>query len=448
MKLYEYGAAGLPVVASFTPELRRREEKFIHLFSSHEGAVECLRNVLASSNDRQSNSESCEKHSWTAKAASLVDFIKNTPHPKSASRPLRRSGGSGDFPPILFNGRFLDQEMTGVQRYAHGMLAGLSPHLRVVRPKVALSPVYGHLWEQFILPRQCGRSLLWSPGNTGPLTYTNQVVTVHDASTLDYPKWFTGKFATWYHFLLPRLARRVRKIITVSEFSKERLIAHCSIPPSNVAVIHNAIDARFQPASAEAITEFRKRRHQERPYCLYLGSLEPRKNVAMLLETWRKLGLRDCDLVLAGAAGHVFRERGFTDLPASARLFGRIADEELPPLLSAAKCFIFPSLYEGFGFPPLEAMACGCPVICSNATSLPEVCGLEFNPADPHSTGAVLYFNPTDGEQLAERIRSMMGMAPESVERMRLNGIAQAARFNWDRCASQTWAVLKELMIA
>jgi glycosyltransferase involved in cell wall biosynthesis len=93
-------------------------------------------------------------------------------------------------------------------------------------------------------------------------------------------------------------------------------------------------------------------------------------------------------------------------------------------------------------------MACGCPVICSNTTSLPEVCGPAFDPADPASTGAVLYFNPTDQEELADRIRSVMAMVPETARRMSLNGIARAGQFNWDRCASQTWAALNELALS
>ena len=231
-------------------------------------------------------------------------------YPSSPVVPLPTSSVPDDFLPISFNGRFLDQEMTGVQRYAHGMLASLGPRLRVIRPKTPLGPARGHLWEQLVLPRLSGQSLLWSPGNTGPLQTENQIVTVHDASTLDHPEWFSGKFARWYRFLLPRLARRVRKIITVSEFSKERLAATCSIPAHKIAVVPNAVDARFQPASTEAMAALCHRHQLERPYCLYVGSLEPRKNVSILLKAWARLSLKDCDLVLAGTAGHVLsRER-------------------------------------------------------------------------------------------------------------------------------------------
>jgi glycosyltransferase involved in cell wall biosynthesis len=343
------------------------------------------------------------------------------------------------------NGRFLSQELTGVQRYAHELLARLGHDLQVIRPEAALSPVRGHAWEQFVLPRLCRGKLLWSPGNTGPLMHSNQVVTLHDASTLDHPEWFSGKFARWYRFLLPRLARRVRKVITVSEFSKRELVRLCGIPEAKVVAIHNGISPRFQPATDEETAALRQRHGLERPFFLYLGSLEPRKNVSVLLDAWKKLAPRDSELVLAGAASHVFRERGFAELPPATRLLGRVDDAELPALLSAARCFVFPALYEGFGFPPLEAMACGTPVVTSNATSLPEVCGAPFDPADAASTGAALYFNPTDVTGLAAQLENVMALSPENAQRLSVNGRAQAARFTWESCAEQTAAVLREL---
>jgi len=348
-------------------------------------------------------------------------------------------------PSICLNGRFLSQELTGVQRYAHELLARLGPELRVVRPAGALSPVRGHLWEQFVLPRACGRALLWSPGNTGPLAHRRQVVTIHDASTLDHPEWFSGKFARWYRFLLPRLARRARKVITVSEFSRRELVRLCGVPDDRVVAIHNGISPRFAPAAEDEKKAFRQRHGLERPFCLYLGSLEPRKNVSVLLEAWKNLAPQETELVLAGAASHVFRERGFSTLPPGARLLGRVDDAELPALLSAAWGFVFPALYEGFGFPPLEAMACGTPVVCSNTTSLPEVCGAAFDPADPASTGAVFYFNPTDPAELAAQLERLLDLPADAARRLSANGRAQAAKFTWETCAARTSALLKEL---
>jgi glycosyltransferase involved in cell wall biosynthesis len=343
---------------------------------------------------------------------------------------------------ICLNGRFFGQELTGVQRYARELSSRLESDLRVVQPATSLSPVRGHLWEQFVLPRLCRGELLWSPGNSGPLSYRNQVVTIHDASALDHPEWFSGKFARWYRFLLPRLARRVRKVITVSEFSRRELVRLCAIPESKVVAIPNGIGPRFQPASQEAKAALRRRYQLERPFFLYLGSLEPRKNVATLLRAWGLVAPQDSELVLAGAASHLFRDRGFSELPPGARLLGRIDDEELPALLSAARCFVFPALYEGFGFPPLEAMACGTPVICSNTTSLPEVCGPAF---DADSTGAALYFDPLDVSALAAQLSRVMEMKPEVVQRLAVLGRTRAGQFTWERCASQTAAVFKEL---
>jgi glycosyltransferase involved in cell wall biosynthesis len=445
MKLYEYGAAGLPVLARKTPELARRGEKFVHLFDSREQAVVLLASLLKNPPERPAIVKSCEKHSWTRKAAALADFICDAPGGvrRRTTTSSRHDGNA--VVSVAFNGRFLDQEMTGVQRYSRGMLDRLSPQLRCLRPPTPLGPVRGHLWEQTMLARQCRNSLLWSPGNTGPLAHANQVVTVHDASSLEHPEWFAGQFAAWYRFLIPRLARRVRQIITVSDFSRERLAEACSISPEKISVVYNAIDERFAPAAPETVKALRERHQLERPYVLYVGSLEPRKNLATLLEAWGRLGLEDYELVIVGTPGHVFRQRGFSSLPARARLFGRAAEDELPALFSGAKCFVFPSLYEGFGFPPLEAMACGCPVLCSNTTSLPEVCGPAFEPSDACSGGGVLYFDPTQAEEIAARIRQVVEFDSETTGRLVRNGRARAREFTWDRCVSQTWAILSRL---
>jgi glycosyltransferase involved in cell wall biosynthesis len=343
--------------------------------------------------------------------------------------------------PIVLNARFLQQEVTGVQRYGREMLARLGGLVEAIGPDDHLSAVGGHLWEQFSLPARCRGRILWSPGNTGPLSLRAQVVTIHDAATLDHPEWFSRKFALWYRFLLPRLARRVRQVITVSEFSRQRLVELCQVAPERIAVVPNGIDARFRPMPEEEAALFRRRHGLERPYLLYVGSLEPRKNVARLLEAWTQAGWREGELVLAGAAGNVFRHRGFTALPAGVRLWGRVAEEDLTGLLGAAAGFVFPSLYEGFGFPPLEAMACGCPALVSNTASLPEICGPAFDPAT--GAGSALYVDPLSVEAIATGLRQLIGLAPADRKRLGENGRAQAAQFTWARSADMTRQILE-----
>ena len=280
--------------------------------------------------------------------------------------------------PCLINLRCLGHRVTGVQRYVLGLLPHLQDRLATVRPVSGSQGIRGHLWEQFVLPRKARGQLLWNPANTGPLSVERQVVTVHDAATLDHPEWFEGKFARWYRFMLPRLMKKARKVITVSEFSRQRLIEAAGLPESAVVAIPNGVEDRMQPVDAPGLSEYLQRRALQKPYLLCVASLEPRKNLRRLFAAWERCRPDGIELVVAGAAGNVFRSQGFEQPAAGTRLLGRVDDTELPFLYSGATAFVFPSVYEGFGLPPLEAMACGCPVLASSAASLPEVCGAEF----------------------------------------------------------------------
>ncbi len=347
-------------------------------------------------------------------------------------------------PSCFVNLRCLNQRLTGVQRYVLGLLPHLEDRLIPVQPSDGVQGIRGHGWEQFILPGQVRGKLLWSPANTGPLSVERQVVTVHDAATLDHPEWFEGKFARWYRFMLPRLMRKVRRVITVSEFSRRRLIERAGLPEDQVVAIHNGVDERLRPAAVADVTNFLRRKGLTKPYFLCVASLEPRKNLRRLFTAWERCRLDGLELVVAGASGNVFRDQGFEQPPPGTRLLGHVVEEELACLYSGARAFIFPSVYEGFGLPPLEAMACGCPVLTSHAASLPEVCGPEFRIARTDSPGAVLSFEPQDPESIADGIVRMLRLTEAQRRRMTANGLQRAAQFSWRQSAEKTWQVLTE----
>ncbi|MHB1282735.1 MAG: glycosyltransferase family 4 protein [Sulfuriferula sp.] len=338
---------------------------------------------------------------------------------------------------LVVNTRILQSHTTGVQRYLLELLARM-PELQQIAPARVLAGMRGHAWEQLRLPALCRGNLLWSPSNTGPLAVRNQVVTIHDVVPLDHPEWLNPRFAAWYRFLTPRLARRVRHVIVDSDFTRQRLIAHSRIDPSRITVVHCGVDARFQPqvpgtiAAARAALQMPAGR-----YVLSVGSLEPRKNLGRLLLAWEHLLPTmppDVWLVLAGAKGKTLV---FADVPALQRLpervflSGYVPDELLPAMYAGAMAFVYPSVYEGFGLPPLEAMACGTPVIVGNRTSLPDVVG---------DAGVVV--DPTNNDAIAAGLSALIeteslraGLIPK--------GLARAAQFSWDATAQKTRDVLQ-----
>jgi glycosyltransferase involved in cell wall biosynthesis len=338
---------------------------------------------------------------------------------------------------IAVNARFYSHRITGMQRYAIELSNRFSGRVDLIRPNRSMQGIKGHVWEQTYLPFVSGRRLLWSPNNTGPVTVQRQICTMHDLIPLDHPEWFNPRFSTWYRWLLPRLARRVSFIIAISEFTRVRVLELLRVSPERVAVVPNGVDPRFQPQAVEAVAGAREAlKLPDKPYVLCLGSLEPRKNLSTLLKAWAILQARfrgDVQLVVAGASANpsVFA-RSERCLHADNVFFaGYVPDEALPALYSGALGMVYPSLYEGFGLPPLEAMACGCPVITSETTSLPEVVG-----------DAALLIDPLDPESIAEAIRRVVEDA-ELREAMRAGGLRQASRFSWDRCAHSTWKILE-----
>lgn len=339
---------------------------------------------------------------------------------------------------IICNTRILNTSLTGVQRVTVELLKRM-PEVREVKPEKRLPGPVGHLWEQAVLPVKVGRGTLWSPSNTGPLAVKRQVVTVHDLATLECPEGYSRGFRAYYNGLFPYLLPRVPGIISVSEYTKERIIHHYKIPAERIHVTPLGIDHdRFMPPTLADVDAVKAKLGLPERYVLFLGALSGRKNVKSLIEAWGKIQDsvgKDTGLVIAGAAGaaHVFDGQAMPVLPPRTVLTGRIDDNDLSALLGGATVFVMPSVYEGFGLPPLEAMACGTPCLVSDRTSLPEVVG-----------DAALLTDPTDIDDMAEKLHGLLGDAGLR-KTLAAAGLKRAKLFTWDACAQQTLSILKSV---
>lgn len=339
---------------------------------------------------------------------------------------------------IIVNTRILDNPITGVQRYTLELLAHFQQRVNMIKPAHPLMGIRGHFWEQCVLPQKVGTHLLWSPSNTGPLAVRRQVVTIHDVVPLDHPEWLNYKFAAWYRFLTPRLMQKVTQVITVSNFSRFRILSHVNIPEEKVITIYIGADRKFKPINKDvALATIKELQLPSDHYFLTVGSLEPRKNLGRLLRAWEMVLPRlpkEMFLVLAGAPGkkQVFGELALDKLPPRVHFTGHVRDDLLPSLYAGATAFAYVSLYEGFGLPPLEAMACGTPVLTSNVTSIPEVVG-----------DAALMVDPYDVEAIADGLQRLVEDTTLRQE-LRQKGLERAKLFSWEKTARETWKVLEE----
>lgn len=302
------------------------------------------------------------------------------------------------------------------------------------------------LWEQCFQPlslRARDADLVHCPMHVVPfLSGRRKVVTVHDLAFMAFP----SVHKRWNRLYLTLFTRwsltQAQGIIAVSESTRLELSRLLRVPASRVTVVHNGVDSRFRPVqSSEALQTFRDRLGLPARFILFLGTLEPRKNVSTLVRAFAmaRANLPEgVKLVLAGGKGWgyegVFQVVEELGLEADVLFPGFVPDVDLPLLYSAAEVFAYPSLYEGFGLPPLEAMACGTPVVVSNASSLPEVVG-----------DAGLLVDPQDPEALA---RSMVKVVDDPGLRADLTkrGIERAGLFSWQKTAVETIAVYREAM--
>ena len=329
---------------------------------------------------------------------------------------------------VFVNGRFQYRPITGVERFAGEISKRLFDPGQVIGPGKSLPGIAGHCWEQVTLPQRLPRqSLLWSPANTGPIRVRNQAITIHDLAPLDYPEWYRPAFRLWYRLILPRLAQNSRFVITVSQFSKDRIVERLSIAPDRIAVVPGGVDRTiFYPRDQNRIEAIRRRLGLASDYLLSVGTIQPRKNLVSLIRAWElvRKDYPDISLVIAGETqNRVFQEPEFEKSSERVCWAGYLSDPDLAALYSGARALILPSFYEGFGLCLLEAMACGAPVLTSTAGALPEIV-----------QSAGLYFSPYSWEEMAESILILFG-DPALGEELVRKGQRRVQSYSWEMSA-------------
>jgi glycosyltransferase involved in cell wall biosynthesis len=309
------------------------------------------------------------------------------------------------------------------------------PGLRLARSRLPTHrPPVRIFWEQALQPwavRQAGVDLLHSPAFIAPLfTHCPSVITIHDLSFLLYPQNFRAGNRRYLRTLTRLSIGRARRVIAVSKSTRADLVRFYGLAPGKVDVVYNGADEAFRPLPAGEVAAFRQRQGLPPRFLLFVGTLEPRKNVVRLVEAYARLPEGRPPLMLVGGKGWLYDEMlsrvEELHLSDQVHFVGYVPAKELPLWYNAAELFVYPSLYEGFGLPALEAMACGTPVITSTASSLPEVVG-----------AAGLRVDPTDVLALADALARVLGDEAKQ-EKMRIEGLDQARQFSWQKAARCT----------
>jgi glycosyltransferase involved in cell wall biosynthesis len=350
---------------------------------------------------------------------------------------------------IYVNGRFLGRTMTGVERFAHMVLDRIDA--RIVRgeeparwtillpPGVACPDHWrgltertvgsggGHAWEQLHLARAARDGVLVNLCNSGPVLPRRALTIIHDALVYDMPGNFSKPYRLLHQTLGRVLARRSR-IGTVSQFSRDRLSAVLGLPAAAIPVVANAadhIDAVVPDAAIVDTLGLERGR-----YLLFVGSFAPNKNLPRALEAFARIARPQDRLVLVGAAVKSFAQNGIGAVPPGVVLPGRISDEALMGLYRSARALVFPSLYEGFGIPPLEAMRFGLPVVAGDIPPVREVCG-----------DAALYCDPLSVDSIATAMQTTLGDDARHADLAARTG-ERSARYSWDASATALLSAL------
>jgi len=328
----------------------------------------------------------------------------------------------------------------GVDAAALGLPANF-----VVRPSrfPTINPRVRIPWEQLIAPISLAREgadVYHGVLNVMPLCAgIPSVVTIHDLSAMLFPQTFRRINRMYTRWAINVSAKRAAHILTVSEYARQEIITHLNVPAERVTVTYDACDERFRPSSPAELAAFRQRNGLPERFFFYLGTLEPRKNIPRLLDAYAKIAHEvDAPLLIGGGKGWLYEpilaQAERLQLGDKLKFVGYIPQEDQHLWYGAATAFVFPSLYEGFGMPPLEAMACGTPVIVSNASSLPEVTG-----------DAGLQVDPYDVDGWADAMRRVLADRTLHAD-LAARGPRQAAKFSWVETAQRTLEVYQRVV--
>jgi group 1 glycosyl transferase len=355
---------------------------------------------------------------------------------------------------VLFvNARFLTQNITGVQRFAIEISLWLKrilkDNIRFVAPKniihidvakeldvICIGNLQGYLWEQLELPRflvKRQNPLLLNLANMAPVFYKNKVTVIHSLSFLN-KEWNSFLFHNMYKFLIPLIIKNSKFIFTVSNYTKQEILSYYK----NIYNLHRNIDVIYNSyivrSKNNIVSNIFNGNIEE--YILYVGSVSKSKNIVNLIEAINNINSKNKKILLyivGGCDQKIFRS---SDIASNeyVRFVGQINDENiLMAYYQNATAFIFPSLYESFGIPPIEAQACGCPVLCSGTTSLPEICG----------SGA-LYFDPTNIYDIETKIELILDNKNLQNE-LRAKGFENIKRFSWEESAHKIINLVNKL---
>lgn len=353
---------------------------------------------------------------------------------------------------FVINGRYLTQDLSGVQRYARNIVASLDQMqaargAAVLSPTAAKHPLYqnlhaaevgkfsGYTWEQFELPVAARGQRLLNLCNMAPVIKSEQIVCIHDTNVLSSPGSYSRGFRMAYRCLQPLFALRGVRIATVSHASARQLARYLPIPLSQIVVLPNGHEHVLQWEPERASLSIELPVHPgDRPFVLAIGSSARHKNISLLIDIAPRLDELGINVVIAGGSDPCTASRN--SLPANVHCSGRVSDDDLAYLLDQALCLAFPSLTEGFGLPIVEAMARGCPVVSSDCASMPEVCG-----------DAALMASPVDRAQWVTHIEKLAGSSQLRADLIG-RGREQCRKYSWHTSAEGYLELLEDPSVA